>query len=123
MVRIAAALCVLVVASGAGLWARQSPPAPSAPADTIRLGRRAFEQRCSVCHTIPGPRRYAPLLHQELVTGREDGVRQYITNGSRRMPGFKYGLRPAEIDAIVAYLKTAPKPLITEGVDADADTE
>jgi hypothetical protein len=29
------------------------------------------------------------------------------------MPGFKYGLKPAEIDAIVEYLKTVPKPAKT----------
>jgi mono/diheme cytochrome c family protein len=37
-------------------------------------------------------------------------IRDYIRNGSKRMPGFKYGLEPSEIDAIVEYLKTVPKP-------------
>jgi mono/diheme cytochrome c family protein len=36
-------------------------------------------------------------------------IREYIRNGSKKMPGFKYGLEPSEIDAIVEYLKTVPK--------------
>jgi mono/diheme cytochrome c family protein len=53
---------------------------------------------------------YGITLNKELVDGNEDMIRDYIRNGSRRMPGFKYGLEPAEIDAIVEYLKTVPKP-------------
>jgi mono/diheme cytochrome c family protein len=29
------------------------------------------------------------------------------------MPGFKYDLKPAEIDAVVAYIKTIPAPAET----------
>jgi len=33
-----------------------------------------------------------------------------IANGTPRMPGFRYDLKPAEIDAIIAYIKTIPAP-------------
>jgi mono/diheme cytochrome c family protein len=34
-------------------------------------------------------------------------VKTFIQQGIQdKMPGFRYGLQPAEIDAIVAYLKT-----------------
>jgi hypothetical protein len=31
------------------------------------------------------------------------------------MPGFKYGLEPSEINAIVEYLKTVPRPAKRSG--------
>lgn len=88
-------------------------PATKAPEldKTQMLGRRIFQQRCGVCHTQPtASPMYGIALNKEIVEGNEDAIRDYIRNGSRRMPGFKYGLEPAEIDAIVEYLKTVPKP-------------
>jgi mono/diheme cytochrome c family protein len=74
------------------------------------LGRRIFQQRCGVCHTQPtASPMYGIALNKEIVDGNEDMIREYIRNGSKRMPGFKYGLEPSEIDAIVEYLKTVPK--------------
>ena len=35
-------------------------------------------------------------------------MREVISNGTPRMPGFKHHFEPAQIDAIVAYLKTVP---------------
>jgi mono/diheme cytochrome c family protein len=80
--------------------------------DTQKLGRRIFQQRCGVCHTKPtrtSPM-YGPVLYKDIVEGNEDAIRQFIRSGSARMPGFKYGLEPMEINAIVEYLKTVPKP-------------
>jgi mono/diheme cytochrome c family protein len=45
--------------------------------------------------------------------GNADAMRQFISNGTPRMPGFKYTFKPAEIDAIVAYIKTIPAPAAT----------
>lgn len=81
--------------------------------ETQTLGRRIFQQRCAVCHTqsTPGARRYGPVIYKDLVDGNEDAIREFIRNGSTgKMPGFKYGLEPAEIDAIVEYFKTVPRP-------------
>jgi mono/diheme cytochrome c family protein len=78
---------------------------------TQLLGRRIFQQRCGVCHTQPtASPMYGIPLYKDLVDGNEDMIRDFIQNGSKRMPGFKYGLESAEIDAIVEYLKTVPKP-------------
>jgi len=73
-----------------------------------KQGRRLFDQRCSVCHTAPtvNARLYGPRLTKEMIVGNEDAVRQQIMNGSDRMPGFRYGLTPAEIHAIIEYIKT-----------------
>jgi mono/diheme cytochrome c family protein len=35
-------------------------------------------------------------------------VREFIENGTPRMPSWKYYLKPAQIDAIISYLKTVP---------------
>jgi mono/diheme cytochrome c family protein len=93
----------------------QSLPAQPAAAnlnDTQRQGRMLFEQSCGVCHTKPtliSPL-YGPALSKESLDGREDVLRAFIANGTARMPGFKTMYEPAQIDAVVQYLKTVPKP-------------
>src|SRR5262249_52682948 len=78
--------------------------------DTQLLGRRLFAQSCGVCHT--NVQRTSPLygraLSKEWLGGQADVMREVISNGTPRMPGFKHHFAPGEIDAIVAYLKTVP---------------
>jgi mono/diheme cytochrome c family protein len=78
-----------------------------------KLGQRIFEQRCGICHAParPGFQMYGPALYKDLVNGNEDAIKEMIRTGTTKMPGFKFGLEPAEIDAIVEYLKTVPKPV------------
>ena len=108
------ALAFLLFAFPLALPAQQDKPASSVTlTDTQVLGRRVFQQRCAICHTesTPGARRYGPVLSKDLVDGNEDTIRDFISNGSKgKMPGFKYGLEPLEINAIVEYLKTVPRP-------------
>jgi mono/diheme cytochrome c family protein len=77
-----------------------------------KLGLRLFNQSCRVCHTKPqlGSPQYAPGLSMSTLGGNADTVHDVIANGTPRMPGFKYDLKPAEIDAIVAYIRTIPAP-------------
>jgi len=85
----------------------------SALTDQQKLGQRIFQQRCAVCHTevAPGAKRYGPVLYKDIVRGNEDMIRDRIRNGSpAKMPGFRYGLEPSEINSIVEYLKVVPKP-------------
>jgi mono/diheme cytochrome c family protein len=113
------------VAIGFGAWTiplvlALSPPAASAQQasgdrslnDTQLLGMRLFNQSCRVCHTKPqltSPL-YGPELSQNSLGGQEAVMREVISNGTPRMPGFKYHFEPAQIEAIVAYLKTIPTP-------------
>jgi mono/diheme cytochrome c family protein len=80
--------------------------------DTQKLGQRVYQQRCAICHAParPGFVMYGPALYKDLVIGSEDPIKEIIRSGSGKMPGFKLGLQPSEIDAIVEYLKTVPKP-------------
>ena len=75
-----------------------------------KLGRRLFEQSCGVCHTRPTlvSGMYGPELSRESAGGREDIMHAFISNGTPRMPGFKYTYNPGQIAAIAAYLKTVP---------------
>ena len=75
-----------------------------------KLGWRLFEQSCGVCNTRPTlvAGMYGPELSRVTMGGREDLMREVISNGSPRMPGFKYTYNPDQITAIAAYLKTLP---------------
>jgi mono/diheme cytochrome c family protein len=80
--------------------------------DQAVLGLRLFNQSCRVCHTKPqlSSPQYAPALSMDTLGGKADIIHETVANGTPRMPGFKYDLKPAEIDAIVAYIKTIPAP-------------
>ena len=75
-----------------------------------RLGRRLFEQSCGVCHTRPTlvSGMYGPELSKINLGGQEDLLRLFISNGTARMPGFKYTYSPEQIAAIAGYIKTLP---------------
>ena len=75
-----------------------------------QLGRRLFEQSCGVCHTRPTliSGMYGPELSRLNLGGQEDLLRMFISNGTERMPGFKYTYNPEQIAAIAAYIKTLP---------------
>jgi mono/diheme cytochrome c family protein len=80
--------------------------------DRQLTGMRLFNQSCRVCHTKPQPtsEQYGPTLSRTSAGGNDQAMRVYISNGTAKMPGFRYHFKPAEIDAIVAYLKTIPSP-------------
>lgn len=75
-----------------------------------QLGRRLFEQSCGVCHTRPTlvSGMYGPELSKLNLGGQEDLLRKFISEGTARMPGFKYTYNPEQIAAIAAYVKTLP---------------
>jgi mono/diheme cytochrome c family protein len=76
-----------------------------------KLGRRLFEQSCGVCHTRPTlvSGMFGAELSKESAGGNEAAMREFITNGTPRMPGFKYTYNAEQIAAIAAYLKTLPR--------------
>lgn len=103
---LVAALPLILVVAPQPAWAQS---------DQRTLGMRLFNQSCRVCHTKPqlSSPQYAPVLSMNTLGGSPDALRQFISNGSPRMPGFKYTFKPAEIDAIVAYIKSIPAPAAT----------
>jgi mono/diheme cytochrome c family protein len=110
---------ISMVLIGVGVFLAISLPlraqkASGAPlTDNQKDGRRIFQQRCAVCHTLPTlvSKRYGPALYKEIVEDNDDNIRDAIMEGREGlMPGFKYGLTRAEIDSIVEYLKTVTRP-------------
>jgi mono/diheme cytochrome c family protein len=82
--------------------------------DTQTYGRQVFAQSCGVCHLPPSlnAKTYGPLLDKASAAGNDEVMKAIIVNGTERMPAFKYYLKPAEIDAIVAYVRTVPAPAV-----------
>jgi mono/diheme cytochrome c family protein len=104
-----ASISLFILAAWLGLAA---PPRPASADDTQVLGRRLYTQSCVVCHARPQltSGQYGPVLSKESLGGQDDVMREVISNGTPRMPGFKVHFEPAQIAAIVAYLKTIPEP-------------
>jgi mono/diheme cytochrome c family protein len=107
--RVAVALMVLAL----------SAPLAAQPADTAgglndtqKLGERLFYQSCVVCHTKPQitSGQYGPVLSKDSLGGQEEVMREFISAGTSRMPGFRFQFDQTQIGAIVAYLKTVPAP-------------
>ena len=80
--------------------------------DTQNHGQQLLAQSCGICHLPPelGARTYGPPLNKTAGGGDDDIMREYITNGTPRMPSFKAYLKPADIDAIISYVRTVPVP-------------
>jgi len=105
----------LVAASATGVFAQGAPDASFN--DTQREGLRLFSQSCGVCHTLvqQRTRQYGPVLSRETLGGDEDLIREYISNGTPRMPGFRYYFEPTQISSIVQYIKTVSPPVSPAG--------
>ena len=85
------------------------PPALSASA---YRGRTVWLQRCAYCHDGVGQPSYqtmGPWIGAETVqTLGEPALRAIVAAGTERMPGFQYALTPAQLDDLLAFLKTIP---------------
>src|SRR5271154_769421 len=107
MKRIAWFGLLLLASSGQGASAQQ-------PADNLtdqqKRGRQVFAQSCGVCHLPPslGAKTYGPALNKDAGGGDNDVMREFVENGTPRMPAFKHYLKPQEIDAIISYVRTLP---------------
>jgi mono/diheme cytochrome c family protein len=97
-----------IIASAPRAFADGAPDA--AYSDAQREGLRLFSQSCGVCHTQiqQRTRQYGPVLSRDTLGGDEEAMRDFIGNGTPRMPGFRFNFEPAQIDAIVRYIKTMP---------------
>src|SRR5712672_2434903 len=103
---------ILLMAFPQNFFAQGLSAQPAALNDAQQLGMRLYNQSCVVCHAKPQitSGQYGPTLSKDSAGGRDDVMRDVISNGTPRMPGFKYQFEPPQIDAIVAYLKTVPAP-------------
>lgn len=106
--RCGSLLFAFMLAFGSGGFA-QSPDAAGGLTEVQLKGKGMFQQRCAVCHmpvVVDDDRTWGPELTAQTVNGREAVIREFIRQGTPRMPGFQYGLSTEEIDNIIEYLKT-----------------
>jgi mono/diheme cytochrome c family protein len=110
--RRASALSFIATIAVAGLQVAAAEPASDGLTDTQRTGQQIFAQSCGVCHLPPAinARTFGPVLSKDTASGNDEVIRGVISDGTPRMPGFKYYLERPQIDAIIAYLKTVPVP-------------
>jgi len=80
--------------------------------DTQRHGQQLLAQSCGICHLPPerGAKTFGPPLNKLAGGGDDDIMREYIMNGTPRMPSFKNYLKSQDIDAIISYVRTVPAP-------------
>lgn len=117
-----ALVLAMTTAAPAAALAQQGAP-PLNP--TEQQGQRLFNQSCMVCHTKPQitSGMYGPVLSKEAAGGDAQVLRTVISDGTPRMPGFKYHFSAAQIDALVAYVKTLPKPAASSGGSTKGDVD
>ena len=91
-----------------------SPSVPASAADTHvgKRGEEVFDRHCPICH-LGRPAETRPYIGKNLrgilknaKPEDEAAVRESIRTGSDRMPGYQYTLTPAQVDELIAYLKT-----------------
>jgi mono/diheme cytochrome c family protein len=75
-------------------------------------GENLFLQHCALCHLpklVKPHKSVGPSLTGVLKDAspeQEKAIREFILTGTEKMPGFRYGLKPNELDDIIAYIKT-----------------
>jgi cytochrome c len=92
------------------------PPASTAPNPReVASGKTVFGQRCAICHYSEstaqkiGPGLKGLYTRSRFADGKkvdDAGVAHWIETGGENMPGFKDALKPAQIQALIAYLRT-----------------
>jgi mono/diheme cytochrome c family protein len=109
MKRSAFAVLLLLIAGPPHAFAQQ---ARDGVTDQQRRGRQMLAQSCGVCHLPPArnARTYGPPLHKGSSGGDNAAMTKVILEGTPRMPAFKYFLQTADVDAIIAYVRTVPVP-------------
>ncbi|MEI6100123.1 MAG: cytochrome c [Alphaproteobacteria bacterium] len=108
MVRVASLLFTVALSSIA--QAQQKAPPDLTPVQAE--GRAIFSKSCTICHLPPqlGAGTFGPQLSKASLDGDVSVLREVISNGMPHMPGFKHMYQPAQIDSVIAYLKTVPAP-------------
>jgi cytochrome c len=119
----------ILLSSAAAASPQSSVPAPAAHASAsanstretsrsaaaINAGRIVFNQRCEICHFIDstaqkiGPGLKGLFARAKLADGTkvtEASIAKIIGEGGKDMPDYKDLLKPGQLQALIAYLKS-----------------
>jgi mono/diheme cytochrome c family protein len=92
--------------------ARKSAAARAALNEQQKSGEAWFVQNCTLCHMPTNQKKRLKILAPPLegMFGEDADsqvLRQFIEQGiPGKMPAFRFGLEPKQVDDLVAYLKT-----------------
>jgi cytochrome c oxidase subunit 2 len=78
------------------------------------LGKEEFEFVCSICHRLD-ERYVGPALGGNPLLRDRKGIEAILRNGVGNMPAVASDWTDAQIDALIAYTKTLPKPKTNGG--------
>jgi mono/diheme cytochrome c family protein len=109
--RSATLFAMLLLAAGAPAASAQPFPSSATLSPTQKVGRALFAQHCMVCHVstqLTSPGHYGPSLSGQMFGGDADIIVAFVTNGTEKMPSFKYVFDPQQIRAIAAYVAALP---------------
>jgi mono/diheme cytochrome c family protein len=88
------------------------PPRITGQESPETRGEALFTRHCPICH-LGRPSASRPYVGRNLrgilknaKPPLEASVREAIRKGGDKMPGFQYNLTPAQIDDLIAYLRT-----------------
>jgi mono/diheme cytochrome c family protein len=103
--RLAAALLLAVLGSGAAAWAQDDP-------ELVERGRRLVERNCAQCHAVgeddasalPAAPPFRTLKEQYPIEDLAEPLAEGISAGHAQMP--ERAFAPEDVDAILAYLGT-----------------
>src|SRR5258706_16016058 len=100
-----AALVLFLLAAGTQAASAQNNLSPK-----LAHGRMILTQNCNICHLPqnPGSATYGPPLNKAAANGDDKLMKEVIQNGLVKMPGWKYTLKDADIDDVIAYVRTLP---------------
>jgi len=107
---VLAALCLLCLPARLGAQSGKTDTGKRLNAQETR-GEGIFLQHCSLCHLpklVKPHKSVGPSLTGVLKDAspeQEKAIREFILTGTDNMPGFRYGLKPAEVDDLIAYIK------------------
>jgi len=109
----------MAAAAGAAAKREAAQPAAASPeqltamtkdAGALALGRQTFGQNCAACHRADAGGQIGPNLTDDywLHGAAIDQIRNTVTNGvlEKGMPPWGKVLKPAQLDAVVAYVFT-----------------
>jgi mono/diheme cytochrome c family protein len=79
---------------------------PALAGEDHELGEKLFKKKCAMCHKVE-KKKVGPAVVD--MSTDEAVLHDVISNGRNMMPGFSKKFSAAEIDAVVAYLRSKQK--------------
>lgn len=115
--RLKLALAQAGILSAVGCASMAAAAQVATMATQVKTGERLFNQSCRICHAenLPGAAPYGGLLWSGSAGGSVTAINAIISEGTARMPAWKYRFSQQEIATISTYLLTIrTKPQLTK---------